>query len=197
VSGFAGVYPYGGTRHSAHLLPFLSAAIGVGACAAIRGRLWPAVLLGLVLLPVSCSTTPTAETRNRSDMTEAIRSLRSSAPPGSLLFADRNTGAVLSYYLGRGHATREVPGPAGFRENDAGGYRLVRSSVWSFDQESFVGEFGRFLDAGRFRSGEPIWLVRLGAEYDPRTALARHDPPMIASPPRRFGAISVVQMDLP
>lgn len=197
AAGIAGFYPYGGTRHSAHLLPFASAAIGVGACAMTRGRLWPALLFGLVLLPVSCSTTPTPGHRNLSDMTDAIRALRSSAPAGSLLFVDRNTAAVLSYYLGREHLQREGPARAGFRENDTGGYRLVRSRVWSFDEASFGSEFGRFLDAHRPRTGESIWLIRLGAEYDPRIALARHHPPMTGSPQRRFGDISIVRTVVP
>jgi predicted membrane-bound mannosyltransferase len=196
-AGVAGVYPYGGTRHSAHLLPFAAAAIATGVCAVTRGRLWPALLLGLVLVPVSFSTTPAVENRNGSDMRDAIRSIRSSAPAGSLLFVARFTGAVLSYYLGRDHLLRDSPARDGFRESEAGGYRLVRSPVWSFDQETFVGEFGRFLAAHRPPPGEPIWLIRLGAEYDPRIALAGHDPSMSASPQGRFGDISIVRTVVP
>jgi hypothetical protein len=196
-AGIAGVYPYGGTRHSAHLLPCAAAAIAAGTYAVTRGRLWPALLFGLVLVPVSFSTTPTAENRSVSDMRDAIRSLRSSASAGNLLFVDRNTGAVLSYYLGREHLMRDSPARAGFRESEAGGYRLVRSPVWSFDQETFAGEFGRFLAAHRPAPGEAIWLFRLGGEYDPRIALAGHDPSVSASPQGRFGDISIVRTVVP
>jgi len=197
AAGIAGIYPYGGTRHSVYLLVFASAAIGVAGAAVTRGRLWPPLLLIVVLGPVFCSTTPVAQNRSLSQMTTAIGALRSAASPGSLLFADSNTGAVLSYYLGRDEFNRESPGRARFRENHPGGYRLIRSPIWSFNEKRFDSELRRFIEVYQPLTGQVIWLVRLGSEYDPRVVLSRHHPAMTLGSEFRFGEISVLEVALP
>lgn len=197
AAGIAGIYPYGGTRHSAYLLVFATAAIGVAGTALTAGRLWPALFLVFVLGPVSFSTTAVDDIRSLSQMTRAMDALRSAAPSGSLLFADRNTGTVLSYYLGREEFNREGAGRGGFRETHPGGYRLIRSPIWSFDDERFVSELRRFVEVYQPPTGRRIWLVRLGPDYDPRAVLSRHHPAMTLGFEFRRGEVSVLEVALP
>jgi hypothetical protein len=195
--GLTAIYPFGGTRHSGHLFLFACAAIGVAATAVVRGRHWPALLMILVLGPVSCSMTPAAPNRSITHMTAAMTALHGAAPPGSILFADTNTGTVLSYYLGRDRFNREGASRARFRENLSGQYRLVRAPVWSFNQKTFTSEFLRFLEVYRPAPGQVIWLVRLGSEYEPRSALSRKHLPVALRSEFRRGEIAVVEVALP
>lgn len=108
-------YPYGGTRHSAFLLLFASAAIGAALSAMSAGRLWPSAVLVAVLAPVGFSTVLGAPERDSARrMRAAIDGLRAAAPAGSLLFMDYETGNVLDYYLEPRALTG--PGVQGFWE---------------------------------------------------------------------------------
>lgn len=197
AAGIAEIYPYGGTRHSVYILVFAAAAIGVAGAAVTSGRLWPALLMIPVLAPVACSTAPVAQNRGLAQMTEAMDTLRSVAPPGSLLLADLNTGTVLSYYLGRHEFNREGPVRARFRESYPGGYRLIRAPVWSFSGKTAASELRRFIEVYRPAPGQAIWLVGLGSEYDPRAVLSPQHLLMTLSSHFRRGAISVVEVSLP
>jgi hypothetical protein len=195
AAALIGVYPYGGTRHSAHLLLFASAAIGVSGAIVARARLWPAFLLTAALAPVSCSAIPTSQDRAR--MNAAMGRLRSAAPPGSLLFSDHRTGALLSYYLGKDDVNVVGPGRARFWESRAGAYRLIGSPVWSFDGRALTLELRRLIQVYRLPVGQAVWVVQIGFEYTPASELSRHYSASIVSHGFKLEEVSFVEMRVP
>jgi len=195
AAALIGVYPYGGTRHSAHLLLFAAAAMGVTGAIVTGARLWPALLLTAALIPVSWSTIPTSQDRTR--MSAAIERLRFAAPYGSLLFTDHRTGALLSYYLGKDDFNRLIPGRGHFWESRVGDYRLIGSPIWSFDERTFVPELRRLIQEYGLSAGQVLWVVQIGSEYSPALELSRQHPAAVLPQTFRLEEISVVEMRIP
>jgi hypothetical protein len=176
---------------------FAAAAIGVTGSALTVARLWPAVILIGVLATISHSITPAAQSQSLTRMNAAMDTLSSAAPQGSLLFADLRTGAVLHYYLGRNELNRASRSRAGFRENVVGGYRLVRSPAWNFNDKRFGAEWRRFVEVYGLAAGQTVWLVRMGSEYNPRAVLFQLYRVTTLLREFRFGEISVVELRIP
>jgi len=152
-AGLARLYFYGGTRHSSYLLLFAAGAIGVAAAAATGGRLWPALLLGVLFACVSWSSNVGPGKRDLTQMNAAIGVIRATAPPGSLLFTDFHSGLTLSYYLGGSDYFRENSPRGHFWKSSAGGYRLIGSHAWVFNANGFASELSRLIEDYRLPAG--------------------------------------------
>lgn len=190
-----GVYPYGGTRHSAYLLLFAAAAMGVTGAVVTGARLWPALLLAGALIPVSRSAIPTSQDLTR--MRAAIERLRFASSPGSLLFTDGRTGALLSYYLDKDDFNRLIPGRGRFWESRIDEYRLIGSPLWSFDERTFVSELRRFIQTYGLSAGQIVWVVQIGSEYSPAHELSRQYPTAVRRQAFRLEEISVIEVEVP
>src|SRR5262249_45824384 len=97
-------YPYGGTRHSAFLMPFALAGVAVGLARVLPGRTVVGVVISL-LASLLCNLFPSkrlpymsAETQRKSNMTAAITLLRQ-LPAGQPIFTDYQTSLSLGHYL--------------------------------------------------------------------------------------------------
>lgn len=194
VAGVFGLYPFGGTRHSSYLLPFAAAAIGVGASApALRGiwSLFPATAAVLPLLWGTATWSSPPQSLGARNAT--IDRLRRAAPPGSLIFADYRTEAMLSYSLGRQGSSLEKPSPGGFWEKEAGSYCIVRSPLWTPDPKTFCDEVERLITSYGLAGGDRFWVVRWGLEYDMTRELSRRFPGSIFPVLPREGDMSVVE----
>ena len=177
AAGLVGLYPFGGTRHSAYLLPFAAAAIGVAVSAFSAWRRWFVLLLFAALATLSRGTPAwSAPRQSLSAMNVAMDQLRRVVPAGSLLFTDFRTGAVLSYYLASDELHTERPGLDHFWERDAGSYCLIRSPLWTPGPESFSDEVERLIKVYRLPPGQRFWAIRSGWEYDLASALSRRFP---------------------
>ncbi len=191
------LYPYGATRHSVYLLPFVAAAAGALGGAVTAGRLWPAVLAAGILLPLSFWTLPVSRGQDLGKMTAAMARLRSAAPVGSVLFADEQTFLLLSYYLGREGFTHRTLRAQGYWEDDAAGYRIVGSSVWIFSGVGLPRELDRFIRFYGLRHGQSLWIVQAYPDYDPATVLSRSFDgitfPFVSGP----GALTIVEAKVP
>ena len=136
AAAVVGVYPYGGTRHSAYLLLFAAAAMGVtGAVVTVPGSgrrfFWRGPSF-----PFHGSAIPTSQDLTR--MRAAIERLRFASSPGKVLFTDGRTGALLSYYLDKDDFNRLIPGRGRFWESRIDEYRLIGSpSGASMNEPSF------------------------------------------------------------
>ena len=192
------IYPYGGTRHSVFLLVFASVAIGITLSALSAGRLWPAVVLVAVLVPVSVSTVLRAPERHgAARMKAAIIEFRAAAPPGSLLFMDLETGRILDYYLERKAWTALRTGLQGFWESSAGGYRIVGSPFWNASEYLLGNELLRFVEVYRIPAGQAIWLIHVGSDYNLSSVVSRRFPGAVFRLVSRFDEIAVVEVVLP
>lgn len=196
-AGLVRLYPFGGTRHSSHLLLFAAAAIAVAAGAATGGRIWPSLLLGVLLAGISWSSRPQPGARDRTHMTAAIDALRSNAPAGSLLFADFHSGLTLSYYLGGSDYFRENSPRGPFWKSSAGGYRLTGSYRWAFNAAQLASELERLGAVHRLPAGQEVWIIHVGPEIDPARVMGERFPGATVGRRFRFGDISIVQTRLP
>src|SRR5208283_1653258 len=98
-AALAGIYPYGATRHNAFLALFglSGASFGLGVWEPRRTWVAPLVLAACL---AACNFFPAppplirASNHHRISMTEAVGSLRKSVAPGSILFADYESGLL-------------------------------------------------------------------------------------------------------
>ncbi|HEX9148716.1 MAG TPA: glycosyltransferase family 39 protein [Thermoanaerobaculia bacterium] len=195
AGGLARLYPYGGTRHAAYLMPFAAVAFGVAA-AATTGRLWPALLVG-VMLAGSSGSEIASRRPNITEMKAAVEAIRAAAAPGSLLFSDLHTGLTLSYYLGGSDFFHENPTPTHFWKSGAGGYRLVGSHQWAFNAKRFSSELQQFIESYSLSSGQTVWIIHVGPELNPAQVLSQQYPTARLTHKFQFGDIAVVEVRLP
>ena len=127
-------------------------------------------------------------------MNEAVEQLHRKADPGSLLFADHQTGTVLSYYLGRDAFNTDRAGLDSFRERNAGGYCLVDSPLWVPGAKGFGDELERMIRVYRLPAGQRLWVVCLGSDYDPAKVVSVRLPSAVFPSSLRFGNLSIIEV---
>lgn len=179
AAGVLGRYPFGGTRHSLYLVPFVSAAIGVALSAVAAGRLWPALAVSVVSVPLLWATP--AQAGSSVQMNAAMEQLRRRAPVESLLLVDSQTSAVLRYYLNR---------------DGLGSYLVVRSPMWAPDSRTFGDEVERMIRVHRLSAGQRFWIIRVSSDFDASRELARRFSSAASLSVSRFGDISILEVQL-
>ena len=197
AAGLARVYPFGGSRHSSHLLLFGTVAIAFATAAVSRGRTWPALLLGLFLGAAAWTSRPDPRMRDLTHMKSAVAAIRGAVATGSVLFTDFHSGLTLSPYLGGSDYFRENTPRGPFWKSRAGGYQLFGSYHWVFNTARFLSELRRLDAVCRLHAGQTIWVVHVGREIDPARALAGGYPGATVGRKFQFGEITIVEARLP
>jgi len=196
----AGLYPYGGTRHSVFLLLFAVSGISFLIAEIAGERIWPLLLGALVVAPVWSLTARRPDTdmsdRNQSRpmMAATLQCIRQTIPPGSLIFTDYQTNVMLGYYLGR-HQVTEIPmvvrtmAPDDtFVDYPYGGYHVVAPpTTWTFDRESFVTRLASFREEYHVKRTDPVWVVDAGWGATIGSDQFPFAPDVSASQVKRFG----------
>jgi len=199
-----GIYPYGGTRHSAYLVVFAVAGISFMIERLAGGRIWPVLLVAAIVMPVwHLTATPPPQfidphNQSQALMSKAVKYIRRSIPPGALLLVDHQTSQMLGYYLGKDQVIpfNEPQPRQDFLEYPYGGYRVVSSKQWDFNAASFKNELGRMREAYGVKPGETVWVVDAGWGVNLYAELAWWFP-QLSLPGRMFGAhIAVFQAPL-
>ena len=173
AAGLLDLYPFSETRHSAYLLPFVSAAIGVALSALCAGRFWSALLVTGVISLSWRTPVWMAPARSLSRMNLAVEQLRGVVQPGNLIFTDSRLGSVLRYYLGRNELSTETYVPERFWESSAGSYCLIASPLWEPGAKAFVDEAERMIQVYGGSVGQHFWVAHLGSVGDPTMELVR------------------------
>lgn len=167
-AGLLNLFPYGGSRHSTFLAPFLIAALALPLAWLGRWRLWA---MWFAALACGGAWTLAADTPGRQGhrsqlthgaMTDALAYLRTHARPGSTILCDMQTLAMLRYYLDRDSLGEHIGFPStetGFMEQQIGGYRTLTPFVWSFPPAEFEAQLDKAAAAYRMPRGTPIWVV--------------------------------------
>ena len=127
------LYPYGGTRHSAFLIPFAIAGVSLG-MAKLSGQRWPLALPATLLIVLLCHSFGAphrpymrSEDQRRANMIQAIDTIRRQVSPADIIFVDFQTNFLLRFYL----CPDAVPGgsPASdFRTYSCGGHRVFSTN---------------------------------------------------------------------
>ena len=163
----AGLYPYGATRHNAFLAPFAVGGMSVGLASWMPVRNWikpVAVILVLAFCNFFPAPPPLIKARNhtRELMREAMDTLRQSAPTGSIVFSDYQSGLLLGYYA-CGHEVLQVLPPYDFFvKADCGRYTVITERTWKFYGEDLPAHLANLGKTEGLVPGTRIWFFDAG-----------------------------------
>ncbi len=176
AAALARVYPYGGTRHSAFLLPFALAGVSVAVAFFLKSR----IALGIfaaATIALLCNLFPSHRGNNVSrtdqssvNMKAAMDFLQQQVASAEPLFADYQTSLMLDYYLCQGRPVamnRSVPG---FLSYECGGHKVIATD-WNtdiFTAGSFREQWREMLSRFNLPADSKVWVTQIG----PSTHLA-------------------------
>jgi hypothetical protein len=190
-AAIAGLYPYGGTRHNAFLAPFVVAGAAIGLAAWIPTRLWAkslVLVIALALCNFFPAPPPLIRARNHSVvlMKNAVGYLRQSAPPGSVLLADYQSGLLLGYYACDHGVVQVFPPLQRFAKADCGPYTVITAGTqeWRFNADDLPGQLANVAETYGLAPGTKVWLFDAGWITDLAPALSSENR---CSAPRTFG----------
>jgi hypothetical protein len=190
-AAIAGLYPYGGTRHNAFLAPFAVAGAAIGLAAWIPARLWAkslAIVIALALCNFFPAPPPLIKARNHSMvlMKNAVDYLRQSAPRGSVLLADYQSGLVLGYYACNHGIVQVFPPLRSFAKADCSPYTVITAGTqeWRFKADDLPGQLANVAETYGLVPGTKVWLFDAGWITDLAPALSSENR---CSTPRTFG----------
>ncbi len=178
-AAIAGVYPYGGTRHSAFLIPFAIAGVSLGIAWLLQQNMIRGLAIALAVVAVSAAFgSPHRPYMTRQDqslvnMSRAMTFLRQKLPPGSVIVVDYQTSLLLGHYLCEQKPPsfdRSIPGFLVFR---CGAYRVLSTGPGTpiFSAESFLhGKTWSVMPELNLKAGDGFWVMQAGWDID----LARH-----------------------
>jgi hypothetical protein len=176
VAAIVDLYPYGGTRHSAFLVPFAVAGVSLAMTRLTRSRFASALSIAVVLVAV-CQLFGMPhrpymlrEDQRRSNMTQALNAIRQNVSPGDTIFVDFQTSFLLRFYL----CPEVTPSPlpaADFRTYICSGYRVISTTSETnvLTADSFLHRYDELVSAFGLKPGQTIWIFQAGWDI----ALAR------------------------
>jgi hypothetical protein len=190
-AAIAGLYPYGGTRHNAFLAPFAVGGAALGLATWIPARLWAkslVLVIALALCNFFPAPPPLIRARNHSVvlMKNAVGYLRQSAPPGSVLLADYQSGLLLGYYACNHGVVQVFPPLQRFARADCSPYTVITTGTqeWRFNADDLPGQLTDVADTYGLAPGTRVWLFDAGWITDLAPALTSENR---CSTPRTFG----------
>jgi 4-amino-4-deoxy-L-arabinose transferase-like glycosyltransferase len=190
----AGIYPYGGTRHNSYLALFALTGTAVGLASWRPRHAWWRTLT-VILCLAACNFFPSppplirARNHKRVLMNEAVAFLRQSAPPGSIVFTDYQSGLLLGYYA-CGHGVVQVFLPVDpFSKMKCGPYTVISAppQKWKYYSDEFPGQLASAAQMYGVAPGTRIWLFDAGWITDSAPALTKELPNLGCPAPRTFG----------
>lgn len=190
----AGLYPYGGTRHNAFLALFGLSGAAIGLSAWKPKRTWISPLVIFICLAL-CNLFPApppqikAKNHGRFLMKEAADSLRRSAPAGSVLFADYQSGLLLGYYVCGHGVVQTFPPLQAFTRSECGPYTVItaRPQEWKFYASDMPSQLASAAQTYGLAPGTTIWLFDAGWITDSAPALRKQSGQLGCSAPQIFG----------
>ena len=192
-AALVGVYPYGGTRHDSYLAIFAMPAIAFAITPWRPRQKWAmpvAVAIGLAI----CNFTVTAsgsyirpENQKKELMEQAARYLHASAPSGSLIVTDYESGLLLSYYVCGADITHSGELTKFFYVSRCGGYgsASLLPGLWVFRAGTFqeqIESLKKTVDQ------HEVWLFQAGFIVDREPEFQGMLGQYGCRSPRKFGA---------
>jgi hypothetical protein len=168
-AALAGIYPYGGTRHSAFLVISVAAGISIGLTKIMGTRPVSAIALA-VLIVVLCYTFRTSygidlprSDQSRTQMEKAIGFIRQRSPAYDPILVDYETGIELSHYLCEQRPVSHEHSSSNFDVFYCGMHRIISTSpeIWSFGSPS-LEKWKEFVRKAGFTPGEVVWVAQAG-----------------------------------
>ena len=169
VASMVGLYPYGGTRHSAFLALFVIAGVSVSLSRvrwrSITGR---TLALTTVLLSTAFGSQHRPymrrEDQSRVHMDAAINALHQQAPANAVLFVDPQTSLQFGHYLCEQKLTPRDTSTPVFESYYCGGFHVITPATndMIFNVQRFFMEWDRMVHAFSLQEGETIYVIQAG-----------------------------------
>lgn len=197
-AGLSSLYPFGGSRHSAYLLPFAAAAVGMASATLLNQRPRLGLVLLILILPPWLAGTRPANDPERlgQERMQAALDFVDAQPRDEVLFVDFQTHNLLQYYW-RARQPRTV-GRLGGAMHDwrFGSRRVVATTwgVWGFNDNN-LGPLTTRLAYAVGAAAVPQWMVMSTAW--PKHQPIERRPPGWESELHSFGPIWVLQLRRP
>jgi hypothetical protein len=194
IPALLGKYPYGATRHSAFLFPFVAAGISFGLSSLPNRKFWRTAAAVLVALAV-CNFFPApppaihAKDQSRAVMREAVNSFRQSAQPGSMVIADYQSALLFGYYVcGHGVVQTFFPMQPLFRA-ECGSYTVITpsSNVFRFNGQDIESQLKNISAEYKLARGTDVWLFSAGWISDSSPELEKKLAKFGCATPRKYG----------
>ena len=169
ASAIAGLYPYGGTRHSAFLIPFSIAGVSLVIAKLARGRLFPAMGTALLIVAI-CQAFGAPhrpymrrEDQRRSNMFQAMDAIRQGVSSDDVVFVDFQTSFLLRFYLCPEISFTGLP-PAAFRTFPCGGHRAISLGPETnvLTANSFPRRWDEMVRTHDLKPGQTVWIFQAG-----------------------------------
>ena len=170
-AALAAAYPYGGTRHSAFLLPFALAGVALTLAHVLRYRVAAGISVALmVALFCNLFASHRQPYMSRQDhsvahMRDALAFIRGQIPPEDTIFTDHQGSLMLRHYLCEQRPITinlQVPG---FRSYECGGHRVVTPETavgFTFTPRSFSDRWQAFVLNYKLPPGTSVWVAQIG-----------------------------------
>jgi hypothetical protein len=160
-------YPYGGTRHSAFLLPFALAGVAVGLAYLCKSRMIVGTALALVVV-VGCNISPSRrlpyispQDQKREKMNEAMSFIQNQIPPEQWIYTDLQTGLMLQHYLCGARPMLPTPSPD-FVIFTCGNHRVIESRAFLFTPKVFYDRWNALISEYKLAPGAEVWITQMG-----------------------------------
>jgi uncharacterized membrane protein len=163
------LYPFGGTRHSAFLIPFAVAGVSLTISRLTRRRLVPTMSVAFFLVAV-CQLLGAPhrpymrrEDQRRSNMTQALDAIHRNVASGDVILVDFQTNFLLRFYLCPEASPVALPS-ADFKTYTCSGHRVIAttSETTVFTAASFPGRWNEMMKVYNLNAGQTVWIFQAG-----------------------------------
>jgi len=193
---WAGLYPYGRTRHCVFLAVFGIAGVSVllARIAKQRTAIAAALAIGIVILCHIFGTLqgrdmlPLADQRHE-HMDQAVEFLGREVASEDLIFADKVTSMQLGHYLCRQKVFSVDHPVAGYEEFRCNGFRVVSTELTDGPMipDTFASEFRDMVRRYRLKPEDRVWVVQAGWARGLGEILRSRFPQFAGIEPHAFG----------
>ncbi len=169
AAAILGLYPYGGTRHSAFLVPFATAGVSYAMAKLSRQRLAHA-LGGAILTIAACQLFGAPhrpymhrEDQRRANMTQAIDAIRREVSPSDMIFVDFQTNFLLRFYLCPDAGPGVFSGSS-LKEYSCSGSRVVSTSSDTsiLTADIFPRRWNDMIKTYNLKPDRTVWTFQAG-----------------------------------
>jgi hypothetical protein len=193
-ASLVGIYPYVGSRHTVVLAPFAIAAASFLLAAALRQKLWAALLVAGVLMGAANTSAKPVEigvargSESPALMSAAMAHMEQSIPRGSLILVDFQSSLPMTYYLcGPNTIIPSDTFQGEYFRFQCNGYSVVSLHIWKLIAGSFPMQFKQMAQASGLRPGDPVWVFQSGWGANLGAELPKQDAKFRCLAPKNFG----------
>ncbi len=168
VAGLLGVYPFGGTRHSALLVIFGVAAISFALVELLK-QITVGYLTTALIIVASCvifgkphDPYIVRTDQSHAQMDRSLAFIQERIPHSVPIFVDVQARLLLGYYLCRQQQGLAEAPPQDFDVLECGGYQIITANLWMLTPETFQSYWSQMIRTYDLNPGDTVWVIQEG-----------------------------------